>query len=47
MIGLGATSLAVHIFDRTLIRGPEGNEESFWRDAEGYEPTPDECLRES
>jgi hypothetical protein len=46
-IGLGLTWLAGRIFRPSLFESPDLRARSFWRDAEGYEPDWEDCLRQS
>lgn len=46
-IGFGITYVIVLLFKRKLLGGYNKNQDSFWKDAEGYNPDMGECLRQS
>ena len=46
-LGLGLTWLAVRLFRPELLKPVDCRQPSFWRDAEGYEPDREDCLRQS
>ena len=45
-VGLGLTWIAVRIFKPRLLK-PADPGGSFWREAQGYEPDWEDCLRQS
>jgi len=46
-IGLGLTWMLVRVLKPDLLRPADPRAPSFWRDAEGYEPDWEDCLRQS
>jgi len=46
-IGFGITYLIVTLFKHKLLSESNKNQDSFWKDAEEYNQSMDECLRQS
>jgi len=46
-IGLGLTWIATRLFKPRLLKSADAQAQSFWQDAEGYEPDWEDCLRQS
>jgi hypothetical protein len=45
--GLGFTWALAKLLGAELLRDPDPDAKSFWNTAEGYEPDPEDCLRQS
>ena len=46
-LGFGITAFLAAIFEPCRRADKQGNSDSFWRDAEGYDLDPDELSRQS
>lgn len=46
-LGFGVTLIFVAIFKPKILRRDFKRKKSSWTNAEGYEPTLDDCLRQS
>lgn len=46
-VGFGVTLIFALIFQRRLLAGRGGKAGTFWVEAEGYQPDPDDSIRQS
>lgn len=46
-LGMGITALLVRVFNRSLLRQSPADADSWWVEAEGYQPDPDTAARQS
>ena len=47
IFGFGITYVMIMIFNRKMLKRQKKSLNTFWKDAEGYEGSIEECTRES